>query len=104
MSKSKVSRGRYSETARLNMLNLMQENKIGYAELVRRLATVGWPLPILAVRRAASGDRRLTLDDAGAIAQVFGTTIADLVDPKFNDEYRTRVLKWLLAEAEWVKE
>jgi len=70
-----------------NLAHIRQQQSMTYGELSRQLTLAHWPIPPLGLRRIEDGERKISIDDAAAIAQVLGVTLAELlldaeVDPQ----------------------
>lgn len=52
---------------------------LSYVALSNRLEDLGWPLPVLALRRIEAGARRVTVDDLFALAVALGVSPVELV-------------------------
>ena len=100
VSKQARVKGELSENVVGNTCRLLAENRMPVSELHRRLASIGHPIPILGLRYLIAGKRVISIDEAGAIAKVFGLSIAEISES--IGDYKQKVLRWLLAEEEWI--
>jgi len=79
-SRQKNPLGHAGNNVRRNLQALRQVQRMTYVELSQRLASTGRPIPVLGLRRIESGTRRVDADDLVALAAVFGTTPALLLE------------------------
>ncbi|WP_202129048.1 helix-turn-helix domain-containing protein [Pseudarthrobacter sp. ATCC 49987] len=69
-------------TGATTMENLKRaRGEMTYAELARRLAALGRPIPSLGLRRIEAGERRVDVDDLMALAVVLGVSPLALLLP-----------------------
>lgn len=96
-------------TGREVMSNLKRaRGEMAYAELSRRLATVGRPIPPLGLRRIEAGERRVDVDDLMALALVLNVSPLSLLLPHGQQSEafdvgggrinNARLWKWALGE------
>ena len=65
-----------------------EARNLGYAELSRRLATVGRKIPPLALRRIEAGERRVDVDDLVALALALDVAPVALLLPSDRESFR----------------
>jgi transcriptional regulator with XRE-family HTH domain len=71
--------GDASRAVAANLRRLRRERGLSYAELSRRLASLGWPIQDTGLLKAEAGQRRIDVDDLVALASVLGAETADLL-------------------------
>jgi transcriptional regulator with XRE-family HTH domain len=95
--------GKRSNAVIEKLLLLMQQHNLTYTQVSRRLDDLGHPISPTAIRRVIQQERQITVDDAEHLGQVFGLSIIEMVDVEPNQNYRSDVLRWLLAETEYLE-
>ncbi len=80
MTETRHRVGPIGDRVRRNILRLLDERRIGKAELTRRVQAAGRRMDLLAVRRIERGERRVDVDDLVAIAAALGVTAAQLLE------------------------
>jgi transcriptional regulator with XRE-family HTH domain len=75
------SLGDIGHLVRANIRRLRQDRRFTYVELSERLKQVGRPIPVLGLRRIEHGERRVDVDDLGALSMAFGVTPMQLLEP-----------------------
>jgi transcriptional regulator with XRE-family HTH domain len=63
-----------------NILTLRTARRLTYVELSARLTGIGWPIPVLGLRRIERGERRVDVDDLAALAEAFGVPMQRLLE------------------------
>lgn len=83
------------------MTNLRRlRGEMTYAELSRRLDTVGRPIPPLGLRRMEAGDRRVDVDDLIALALVLRVSPLTLMLPHGEQSEPTEVANMTVRQDE----
>lgn len=78
-----------AETGRVvaaNVRNLRAARRMTRDELVERLTRLGRPIPLLGIARIEKLERRVDVDDLAALAEVFGVTTGQLLEPAPCDQ------------------
>jgi transcriptional regulator with XRE-family HTH domain len=83
--KSDIAGQTPSQTFRRRLVDVRRRAKITQAELSSRLADLGYQLSRAAIAEIERGNRRVTLDDALAVAAALGVAPLHLIVP-FEDE------------------
>jgi len=78
--------GSTGETVRINVRRLREAQRLGYAEMARRLKSIGRTIPELGLRRIEEGNRRVDVDDLMALAVVLDVAPIALLMPEITDE------------------
>ncbi len=84
MAGKEIPLGPTGETVRENVARYRRTAGFSYAELSRRLETVGRPLAPLGLRRIEAGERRVDVDDLMALAVVLGVHPPALLMPQYS--------------------
>ncbi|MDG4832408.1 hypothetical protein O7627_24315 [Solwaraspora sp. WMMD1047] len=64
-----------------NLRRIREQRHMTYTELVKQLAAIGHPIPILGVRRIERRERRVDADDLACLAAVLGVDPWALTQP-----------------------
>lgn len=81
MSEPKNPLGDIGHTVRANVQRLRRDRRFTYVELSERSAQAGRTIPVLGLRRIERGERRVDVDDLGALATALGVTVVQLLEP-----------------------
>ena len=81
MTAKRIELGLYGNVLRENIGRMRKAKRLTYTALSNELAAAGRPIPILGLRRIETGDRRVDVDDLVAVAEIFGVSLSDLLDP-----------------------
>ena len=79
MAATKIELGEAGESVKVKVAALRKQRGMSYAELSRRLEAAGRPIPALGLRRIEAGDRRVDVDDLGALAKVLDVDVRQLL-------------------------
>lgn len=69
MVEKRIEPGPLATQVARSIRRLREKQRVSYAELAKRLAEAGRPIPLLGLSRMENGDRRIDLDDLVAVAQ-----------------------------------
>ncbi|WP_098701376.1 helix-turn-helix domain-containing protein [Nocardia farcinica] len=81
MAGKKSELGKTGQTVAANVKRLREDKNLTYAELSRRLETIGRPIPVLGLSRVENGTRRVDVDDLMALAVVLEVSPSALLMP-----------------------
>jgi hypothetical protein len=73
--------GNAGKAVRENVQRLRQARRMTFVELSAELSALGRPIPVLGLRRIETGTRRVDVDDLVALAETFGVSPAQLLEP-----------------------
>ncbi|WFR72938.1 helix-turn-helix transcriptional regulator [Prescottella defluvii] len=85
MAEKKNPLGAAGQSVASNLRRLREDANLTYAELGRRLETVGRPIPTLGLRKIESFERRVDADDLVALALALDVSPATLLMPLSED-------------------
>lgn len=87
MASEDVRVGPAGEVLAANIKRVRTAQRLGIAELSRKLTDIGRPIPEIGLRRIEVGERRIDVDDLLALSYVLQVAVVDLLVPKdMNDE------------------
>jgi transcriptional regulator with XRE-family HTH domain len=78
---SQAAPGIIDELVAWNIRQRRQELGLSQAELAEKMAALGWKYHPQTVHRIESGQRKVTIGEAGALARIFGVTVDALTWP-----------------------
>src|SRR5690625_4841215 len=82
MAGRKIELGPTGDLVRQRIKEIREARGLSYAELSRRLAAAGRPIPALGLRRIEAGERRVDVDDLIALAWVLEASPTMFLVPK----------------------
>lgn len=85
MTEKKNPLGPTGETVRENIKALRSHRNLKFAELSRKCAEAGRPIPALGLRRIEQGTRRVDADDLVALALALDVSPATLLMPRTSE-------------------
>lgn len=77
----KIPLGTTGEAVRDNVTTLRKGQNLTYAEMTRRLAEIGQPIPELGLRNIERGKRKVDVDELVALSAVLGASPGALLNP-----------------------
>jgi hypothetical protein len=80
---------------------LRVQSNLTFDALSKALTAQGRTIPPLGLRRIRDYTRRVDVDDLVALAAVLNTTPQALMDTSAAEDYRSRCLRWLMAEDDY---
>lgn len=84
MAGKESARGATSDAVRANIKEVREAQNLNYTQVSEQLATLGWSISAVGVRRIESGERRVDVDDLTAIAVALGVSPASLLMPNLK--------------------
>ena len=82
-----------------NTSDLRRKTNMTAAGLSRLLYAAGTDIPVLGLRRLEGGRRNITVDEAAALANVFGLQISDIVRAGVVDSHQEEIIRWVLENS-----